>query len=127
MKSTRTILSLFVLAFCATVLLAQPTPKKKFVAGCPLPSPLAGIAQPHTIDNTCSIRGASTVSEKVAESRAKNNFCASGPPVDISYDVFKELQQAVETAHVHLGDRQHPARPVGTFPTSGGTLGEGSQ
>src|SRR5882724_10106055 len=124
MKSTRTSLSLFVLTISASFLLAQPP---KFKPGCPLPAPLASIAEPQPIDKTCSIRGFSQVAEKVAESRAKNNFCASGPPVDVSYDVFKELQQAVEAAHVHLDDRQHPARPSGTFTTSAGTLGEGNQ
>jgi hypothetical protein len=129
MKSTRISLSLFVLTLSASFLLAQPTPKKKsgFVPGCPLPAPLAGIAEPQPIDKTCSIRGFSKVVEKVAESRAKNNFCAPGPPVDISYDAFKELQKAVEDAHVHLDDREHPARPSGTFATSAGTLGEGNQ
>ena len=124
MKSTRTSLSLFVLTISASFLLAQPP---KFKPGCPLPAPLADIAEVHSIDKTCSIRGFSQVAEKIAESRAKNNFCASGPPVDVSYDVFKELQQAVEAAHVHLDDRQHPARPSGTFTTSAGTLGEGNQ
>ncbi len=129
MKSTRASLSLFVLAICSSFLLAQPAPKKKsgFVPGCPLPSPLASIAEPQPIDKSCSIRGASKVAEKVAESRAKNNFCASGPPMDITYDVFKELQQAVEEAHIHLNDREHPARPTRTFSTSAGTLGEGNQ
>lgn len=123
MKSTRS-LFLFVLTIFASFLLAQPP---KFKPGCPLPAPLADIAEVHSIDKTCSIRGFSQVAEKVAESRAKNNFCASGPPVDISYDVFKELQQGVDDAHVPLDNRKHPARPSGTFATSAGTLGEGNQ
>lgn len=106
-------------------LLAQPS--HKFVPGCPLPASMVDIAESHSIDKTCSIRGFSTVAAKVAESRVKNNFCAPGPAVDISYDVFKELQQAVEAAHVPLDDREHPARPTGTFSTSSGTLGEGKQ
>ena len=118
-----------VFVFGASFLPAQPPPKKKsgFVPGCPLPLQLANIAESHPIDKSCSIRGFSKVAEKVAESRAKNNFCAPGPAVDISYDVFKELEKAVEDAHVHLDDRQHPARPSGTFTTSAGTLGEGNQ
>jgi hypothetical protein len=66
---------------------------KKFLPGCPLPSALAGVART-TFDHTCGIKGASTIASKIAESRAKNNFCVATPAVDITYDISKELQQA---------------------------------
>jgi hypothetical protein len=97
---------------------------KKFRPGCTLPVALAGI--PRTaFDNTCGIKGASTVLAKVAESKAKNNFFAATPAVDITYDTLKELQEAVGTNDPPLGNRAKPSRPSHDYAVTAGTFREG--
>ena len=98
---------------------------QKFVPGCTLPATLAPIAEKHPIDKTCIKSGLSKVSEKVAESRIKNNLCATGDPTTIEHDTLLELQTAADAAGIHLGDRFHPARPTTRFTTGKGELGEG--
>jgi hypothetical protein len=116
-SATITILLLF-----ASSSLAQQN--KKFLPGCPLPSALAGVART-TFDNTCGIKGASTVSSKIAESRAKNNFCVASPVIDITYDTLKELQQAVGPHDPELGNRENPSRPTHDYAVTNGSSHEG--
>jgi len=97
---------------------------QKFTPGCSLP--WAPIAEPHPIDKTCGKSGLSKVSEKVAESEAKNNLCVTGTPTDVDYETLIELQDGVDSDHsVHLGDRNTPSRPTREYPTSKGDLSEG--
>jgi len=67
----------------------------------------------------------STVKEKVAESKVKNNLCATGPTTQIDYDTLIELQSAIDDDHFPLGNRNTPARPTKKYTTSKGSLGEG--
>ena len=105
---------------------------QNFAAGCALPESLKLIKLIHPIDSgpkACSKSGKSTEPDKVAESKVKNNFCATGDPstgqpVDIEYDTLIELQSAIDDEHFHLGDRFHPARPTHKFDTGKGKLGE---
>lgn len=111
--------------------LSGPIPRNllaaKFKHGCPsLPPPLDNIAETHPIDNKCGRDGASKVAEKIAESRAKNDYCRTGHPVMVGRGTFEELQRAVEMDGVKLNDRAHPARPTKQYQTSRATLGEGS-
>ena len=98
----------------------------KFNPTCTLPSPLSQISKVHPVDKKCSADGKSKVAEKIAESRAKNNYCASGSTAPIVYDAFLELQAAVEK-DVQLGNGQRPPRPTKRYPTKSGTLGEGDK
>jgi hypothetical protein len=111
----------FLVLFASSSLAQQNT---KFRAGCPLPDALVGI--PRTaFDNTCGIKGASTVPAKVAESKAKNNFCAATPSVDITYDTLKELQGAVGLDDPKLGNRAKPTRPSHDYAVTDGSFHEG--
>lgn len=62
----------------------------EFRPGCRMPfasAPVPGI------DDVCSIEGEGTDDKKRAESRAKNNFCATASnPVVITYKTFLDLQ-----------------------------------
>jgi len=111
-----------ILLLCTSSSLAQQN--RKFLPGCPLPSALAGVART-TFDNTCGIKGASTVASKIAESRAKNNFCVAAPAVDITYDTLKELQQAVGPHDPDLGNRENPSRPSHAYAVTAGSFQEG--
>jgi hypothetical protein len=74
---------------------AQPINPTKFKPGCTLP--FADIAsQGLDIDSACGITGNGTNMAKELESRAKNNFCATGEPVTINYAAFKRLQRRTE-------------------------------
>src|ERR1700746_1151211 len=97
---------------------------KKFLPGCPLPSAMAGVART-TFDNTCGIKGASTVSSKIAQSRAKNNFCVASPVIDVTHDTLKELQQAVGPHDPGLGNRENPSRPTHDYAVTNGSFHEG--
>src|ERR1043166_979279 len=98
---------------------------QRFVAGCQLPDTLASIKESHPLDKTCSKSGLSTVKEKIAESKMKNNLCATGPTTQIDYDTLIELQGAIDDDHFPLGNRNTPARPTKKYTTSKGALGEG--
>jgi hypothetical protein len=72
-----------------------------FNPGCPLP--FDAIKQPHAIDDFCSAEGTGSSDANAAQNRAKNNFCASGPPVLVDRDAFVRLQQAAQDQGVTFG------------------------
>jgi hypothetical protein len=73
------------------------------------------------IDGECSIEGAGTTDEKIAESKAKNDFCAATAHVKkIEYQTFLDLQDAITFRR--SADRS-PLTKI-TLP-NGVTLGEG--
>jgi hypothetical protein len=80
----------------------QP-PGHGFDTGCALP--FDSIKQKHPIiDDSCtadgSKRGGGDLSPgKLAENHAKNNFCATGAPVDISYDNLLQLESGRQNIH----------------------------
>lgn len=117
----------FPAAFAILLLFAPSSPaqqNKKFQPGCTLPGALAEI--PRTpFDDTCGIKGASTVPAKIAESKAKNNFCATTPAVDITYDTLKELQRAVGTNDPELGNHSRPSRPSHDYAVTAENFHEG--
>src|SRR5215831_18571539 len=62
-----------------------------FVPGCQMPFKSKKTA----FDSKCSMNGSSDDADKIAESRAKNNFCAAAKyPVRVSSDDFLALQKA---------------------------------
>jgi hypothetical protein len=70
-----------------------------FVPGCPT-LPFEAIKMEHPIDTKCPL-GGSAASEgaseaaHAAENEAKNNFCATGAAVPVTYNAFVGLQTAV--------------------------------
>lgn len=101
---------------------------------CPLP--FEAICEAHSIDNSCG-PGGSTSSGKPsppdqdAQNSAKNNFCAKGNPVDVSFNNFDALQAAATAAHVPFGSPTHlpsdrsPLVHLLSLPGAG-SIGEGT-
>jgi hypothetical protein len=74
----------------------------RFVPGCKMPFESKRTA----FDQRCGIKGSGTTKAKIAESKAKNNFCASADsPVHISTDAFDDLQKASDALEDDLTDR----------------------
>jgi hypothetical protein len=80
--------------FCAGLLLNGAlalSGADQFVPGCTVPFQAiqtTGL----DIDRQCGINGASDQPAKMAESKAKNNFCAPGAPAPITYSTFTKLE-----------------------------------
>jgi len=96
---------------------------------CPLP--FESIKESHPIDNTCGADGKTQSEANREQNLAKNNFCATGDPVQLSLQTFAELQQTAEDQNISFGSAQNlPAdRSVlkGLYKTSDGKkIGEGS-
>jgi len=92
----RWVAPLLTLAFGALQGLSQG-----FEPGCTLP--FKDLAEKRPIDSSCSADGGGTTQAKIAESRNKNNFCASGPPVRITLNTLKRLQNAAEHKAIPFG------------------------
>lgn len=67
-----------------------------FQPGCTLPEPLSELQKSHPIDAACSITGETDSAKTQAQNRLKNNFCASGKPVAVTYADFKALQKKAD-------------------------------
>ena len=93
-----------------------------FVAGC---TPVFGDSETHPLDADCGIEGAGTTDAKKLESRAKNNFCATGGPARVTFMSFDRLQAVTEATDFVLGDDRGGVKEVHTT-TDGNTIGEGS-
>jgi hypothetical protein len=109
----------------ATIALASPAVAQDgspFEPGC---TPTFGSSDTHPIDADCGIEGAGDTDAKKLESRAKNNYCATGTPALVTFLSFTKLQQATEAAGFELGDDRSGAQGVHTT-TEGATIGEGS-
>jgi hypothetical protein len=98
-----------------------------FVAGCALP--FADIAGHHAIDHGCTIAGELTADPaNQLQNRAKNNFCATGAPVTVTWTTFKGLQTATNAlpapftfgSHDTLPDDRGPIRSTALYTTSDG-------
>jgi hypothetical protein len=93
--------------------------------------PFDAIKQEHEIDSSCDAAGSSTSDAQAAQNEAKNNFCATGIPVNLNFDNFTRLQQAAENAGVsfgsdsHLPDDRTPLQNILQVPNQG-RVGEGS-
>jgi len=93
-----------------------------FVAGCPPPY----TPEPHPIDNDCGIEGDATTDAKKLENRAKNNLCATGSPVWVTFVSFKKLQEAVEKPGFKLKSDRSGAKNLHTTNPAGDSIGEGT-
>lgn len=78
---------------------------KGFVPGCDLPFKSIAVKQP--IDNICPIGGAAKGGAQLAQDQAKNNFCAAGDPVIVTFDTFAQLQGAAEAKSIPFGIGTH--------------------
>jgi hypothetical protein len=96
----------------------QPVPGPgSFTPVCSLP--FDGVRNP-AIDDHCGIQGGSSNPAKQLESRAKNNFCASGQPLqEVKYEDLLKLQEESAQIPKNIPDRSVLASP------GGGKLGEG--
>jgi len=110
----------------------SPAPGQAFDAGCALP--FDPIKQKHSIiDDSCSIDGTSSTGGKpnkgkLAENHAKNNFCLTGAPVDISYDDLLKLQRARQNVHdaVLTDAAARTAKLTNVITVNGQEIGEGT-
>lgn len=118
--------ALFVLSLAVA---AAAQADDQFTPPCALP--FATIAQKHDIDRTCGPGGDTESGPHAAQNRAKNNFCATGLPVPVTYEIFKALQRAVDKAGIPYGssNKLPPDRDALTEIlklSSGKTVGEGT-
>jgi len=66
---------------------------KPFVAGCTLP--FSGSVS-HPVDEHCPNEGCTNNPPDITQNRIKNNFCATGTPVEISFNSIDRLQADVD-------------------------------
>ena len=66
---------------------------QSYVVGCS--PPFAG-SESHEIDQRCPNEGCATRPSDKAQNRIKNNLCATGTPVQISFTSLDKLQRAVD-------------------------------
>jgi hypothetical protein len=78
------------------------------VISCTLP--FDGIKQTHSIDSSCQAPGTASSGPQAAQNEAKNNFCATGGPVNLNFSNFAQLQQAAESANIPFGGSLPPNR-----------------
>ncbi len=90
------------------VLLAVQVAAQAFNPGCELKGQLKTLEQNRPLDSTCPRTGAGSPKSK-AQNKAKNNFCASNDPVEITIAKLRTLdsrtQTALRAAHIPFG---HP-------------------
>ena len=101
-----------------------------FKPGCVIP--FQAIEEEHPIDRDCAIEGAGSGDAHHAQNKAKNNFCATGQPVEVTVSSFLDLQQAAEDHGIPFGSSKSlpPDRSVlkNLLQRRGGTtLGEGTK
>jgi hypothetical protein len=123
---TRIVLSLFA-ALLLTAASPKPSCKPPFKPACTLP--FAKIAAPQPIDTTCGMAGGcSSAPDIAAQAVAKNNFCATGTPVLLTFAAYPGLQAAAEKA-LDGPDYQPPLdRKIlqKLLPWNGKMIGEGT-
>jgi len=101
----------------------------EFVPACSLP--FDPIKQRHPIDNSCSADGTTVAgTPQSAQNDAKNNFCATGPPVNIDFAIPRQLQEDVakQRSGITFGNDSQIPRDrsvLRNLPTRVGPLGEG--
>jgi hypothetical protein len=88
-----------ILVLAAVPLIAQQG--KEFVPECTLP--FDQVAAKQDFDEVCGIDGTGATDPKVLQNHAKNNFCATGDPVLVTFASFKKLETLVEDPTKGLG------------------------
>ena len=109
-------------AFCWALLIpatSHAQAGREFVPNCQLPFQSVETE----FDQECGIKGVGRSAAKVAESQAKNNFCATNAPVRLSPNDFASLQSASDNLSSDLIDRA----PLHNLISVGGNqVGEGT-
>ena len=126
---TRSLPGALVLLMVAFVLVVGPvgTDAEPFTPECTLP--WQPIAKKHSIDDTCGLEGEGSAAKHLAQNRAKNELCAPGVPVTLTYQTFKRLQKAVEDRNIPHGRNNLPddRTPLQNIITANGQpIGEGT-
>lgn len=107
---------------------ATPSAGGGFHLSCTLP--FDSIAQHHLVDDSCGPTGNAKLPDpRALQNRAKNNFCAKGPLVNIDFEVLHQLQQDAEDRGVSFGnDSQIPddRSELRHLATKAGSIGEGT-
>jgi hypothetical protein len=102
----------------------------KFVPGCKLP--FDSIKQTNlTIDAQCGQDGASAANTPNAlQNEKKNNFCALGTPLELTFSTFDDLQAKASANHIPFGgSNQLPTDRSGLMnllAVNGKQIGEGT-
>lgn len=65
-----------------------------------------GIKESHPIDDSCGAEGKTTSDATRLQNTAKNNFCATGSPMNLKFQTFAKLQQAAEDRNIPFGSDQ---------------------
>lgn len=100
-----------------------------FEPACALP--FDSIKEHHPIDDSCAADGSSKPdTSQSAQNEAKNNFCSRGTPVNINFDVLRQLQADVAKpgSGITFGsDSQLPQNRsvLRNLPTTAGSFSEG--
>lgn len=86
------------------------------------------IAMEHDLDQNCSLEGKTSSAANALQNRAKNNFCAEGPPARVSRWSFVRLQRASDNAGFTTGSPPSDRSGLQDLYTTsdGTTIGEGS-
>jgi len=82
------------------------TAPTSFVVGCSLP--FESIKQKNlAIDKQCGIDGTAKANSAGAlQNEKKNNFCATGTPVELSFSTFDDLQKQAAANHITFGEEK---------------------
>jgi len=72
--------------------------------GCTLP--FDSIKESHPLDSSCGAVGKTTSDATSLQNTAKNNFCATGSPVSLTFQTFAKLQQAAGDQNIPFGSDQ---------------------
>lgn len=89
-----------------------PNVDEKFDVGCALPFE-GGVS--HDVDEHCPDEGCASRASDKAQNKVKNNLCATGTPVDISFNTLVRLQSAVDrlvTQHRLSYGKDGPPQPA---------------
>lgn len=123
----RLTLGLLVLS-CAVSLFAQKG--SPFNPACDLPFDQDAVR--HDFDEVCGIDGTGANAAKVLQNHAKNNFCATGDPVLVTFASFKKLEALVEDPVKGLGPHftvpttREKLEKIGYMTSEGETAAEGT-
>jgi hypothetical protein len=80
-----------------SLVVSLPLFAQTFKPPCTLP--FDDIAEKRGIDSQCGAAGQGSPASQI-QNRAKNNYCATGDPVLVTFFTFKQLQKAVEANNV---------------------------
>lgn len=91
--------------------------------------PFNAIQQHHPVDDACGPDGnGKPNSPQALQNDAKNNFCADGNPINVTFEVLRGLQQQAENRVTFGSDKSLPEdrSPLRGLPTPVGEIGEGT-